>query len=519
MENNSLSLNKLIMGMFRRPESQDLGLARKTFVRLENFTDFLEMAQHQVIYGRRGTGKTHALLYLVDKIQESDDLAVYIDMRQISSSGGLYANPEIPISQRGTQMLADILARLHDDLLGVAVSDQSTRYDGLLPLLDALLDSAAQVQVVGDVEQEVALSGSRSAEETTTIGVEVSRTPFRLGTSTTGKRETSESSRSLIRGKTRPHIIFGALGRAWKELAAELAPARVWILLDEWTAIPIELQPILADLLRRALLPLSNVVLKIGAIEGSSMFEERFPDGDYLGIELGADVPVIINLDDQLSASFRELESGGFFLEELLFRHLQGLNDGQSLPFQDAAMMRRQIFHEPEAFTEFVRASEGIPRDAINILAIAALKAGKGSIRLRNVRGAATDYYLSHKSARIKADAEARALLKDLLDEILGRRRARTFLLSRDVDARDPRVRELYEARLIHIIRRGLAAIDEPGTLYDAFAIDYGCYTTALTEEYVKLLRDPWKEIPSTDTKVNQGLVHAQVFQLKLQKQ
>ena len=170
---------------------------------------------------------------------------------------------------------------------------------------------------------------------------------------------------------------------------------------------------------------------------------------------------------------------------------------------------------EPEAFSEFVRASEGVPRDAINILAIAALKARKGPIRVRNVRSAATDYYLSHKSTRIKADEAARALLKDLLDEILGQRRSRTFLLNRDGDTSDPRVRDLYEARLIHIIRRGLAALNKPGTLYDAFVIDYGCYTTALTEEYVKLLWDPWVEAPSTETKFDQKLVYAQVFSLK----
>ena len=347
MEDSSLSLNKLFMGMFRQPDTQDLEFARRTFVRLESFTDFLEIPENQIIYGRRGTGKTHALLYLADKVREAGDLAIYIDMRQVSSSGGLYANPAVPVSQRGTQMLADILERLHDELLSVAVSpsDQDARYDGLLPLLDALLESAANVQVIGDVEQEVSMAGSLSAEETTTIGVEVSRTPLRLDSSKKGKRETSESSRSLIRGKTRPHIIFGALGQAWKRLSIELATTRVWVLLDEWTAIPMELQPILADLLRRALLPLSNVVLKIGAIEGSSTFEDRFSDGDYVGIELGSDVPVVINLDDLLSASFREQDSGQFFLEELLFRQLRARNQGELFPFQNAAAMRRKAFH------------------------------------------------------------------------------------------------------------------------------------------------------------------------------
>jgi hypothetical protein len=65
--------------------------------------------------------------------------------------------------------------------------------------------------------------------------------------------------------------------------------------------------------------------------------------------------------------------------------------------------------------------------------------------------------------------------LRLLIDEVVGRRRSRTFLLDQ-LDARHETIDELCDARLLHVLRRGIADPKNPGTLYDGFAIDYGCY-------------------------------------------
>ena len=49
----------------------------------------LSSEDHQIVYGRRGTGKTHALSYLADEVRRRGDLAVYVDMRTIGSTGGV----------------------------------------------------------------------------------------------------------------------------------------------------------------------------------------------------------------------------------------------------------------------------------------------------------------------------------------------------------------------------------------------------------------------------------------------
>jgi len=41
-------------------------------------------------------------------------------------------------------------------------------------------------------------------------------------------------------------------------------------------------------------------------------------------------------------------------------------------------------------------------------------------------------------------------------------------------------VDELYDARLPHLLRRGIVDPHQPGRLCDGFAIDYGCYVSLL---------------------------------------
>jgi hypothetical protein len=514
----NVPLNKLTMRIASRVDTPDPGLARRTFVRLGSFSDFLEIPQHQIIFGRRGTGKTHALLYLAETMRETGDLVIFIDLRQVGSSGGLYGDPRLPLVQRATQLLADILERIHEGLFAAAVEhdDNEGEFDGVLPLLDPLLDSAAAVQVVGEVEHELAKEETDSLTESSSMTVDFIKPSLQLKFADGLREEAKRSRRSSIKGHERPHVIFGSLASSWKEIARELAPRNVWILLDEWTDLPRELQPILADLIGHALLPLPNVIVKIGALEGSAVFETRFPDGGSLGVDLGSEIPTVLVLDDYLSTGSEGSNRRDDFFKELLFRHLTVLMQDlgyESHRFADPDELSRAIFADPRAFEEFVTAAEGVPRDGILILGQAALAAARSAIQVRNIRSAANHYFLQIKSPRL-ANQRVQRLLADLLDEVLGRRKSRTFVLRRDTDAQDSRIRDLFEARLIHLLRRGVTELGRPGRLYDVFSIDYGCYITTLTEEYVALLRDPWSAVPSVTTVVEPELVGAQIITL-----
>ena len=56
-------LNQTLMRIPRRAESTDRYTLATTYVAAGSFAAMLNSADHQILYGRRGTGKTHALLY------------------------------------------------------------------------------------------------------------------------------------------------------------------------------------------------------------------------------------------------------------------------------------------------------------------------------------------------------------------------------------------------------------------------------------------------------------------------
>jgi len=138
-----------------------------------------------------------------------------------------------------------------------------------------------------------------------------------------------------------------------------------------------------------------------------------------------------------------------------------------------------------------------VPRDAINIAALAAQHAHDEPIGLRDVRLAARDWYLRDKQSAISGNEPALRLLRQLVDEVVGRRHSRTFLLDQLTGARHEMVEDLYDARLLHVLRRGLADPRNPGTLYDGYAIDYGCYVALLLNRQSRPhARGNWLKLP-----------------------
>jgi hypothetical protein len=86
--------------------------------------------------------------------------------------------------------------------------------------------------------------------------------------------------------------LHSLLGRVLKEPGAQL-----FILMDEWSSIPLDIQPYLAEFFKKSLLPLSDVVVKIASLEYRSNFGLHSERG-LIGFEVGADVSASLDIDD-----------------------------------------------------------------------------------------------------------------------------------------------------------------------------------------------------------------------------
>lgn len=470
--------NQALMRIPRRAESSDRSTLATTYVAAGSFSAMLHSTDHQILYGRRGTGKTHALLYLSDLLDSTGDVAVYIDLRTVGSAGGLYADSSLSQAERGTHLLVDVVEAMHDVLLTVAVERDVADQDGLLRALDALAEAATAVEVVGEVEQETTIGGS--TESGSSLEVTASS---KLTAKASASRRRSFAAESRLRrtGIERHHVMFGPLSRALRRVTESLGAARLWLLLDEWSSTPLDLQPLLADLLRRSVLPIAGVTVKIAAIERRSRFTLPLSGGDYLGIEVGSDAASAVSLDDFMIFDHAQNRAQEFF-GQLFYNHASArLSSMIRNPPADVESLLEATFRR-NAFAELVRAAEGIPRDAINIAALAAQHAHDQPIGLVELRRAARDWYLRDKQTAINANEPASNTLRFLVNEVVGRRRSRTFVLDQLAVARHETIEELYDARLLHVLRRGIVSRQNPGRLYDGFAIDYGCYVALLLD-------------------------------------
>jgi hypothetical protein len=74
-------------------------------------------------------------------------------------------------------------------------------------------------------------------------------------------------------------------------------------------------------------------------------------------------------------------------------------------------------------------------------------------------------------------------LLNWTIDRVIRDKRARAFLVNESF-ARDKLLLALFDARVLHVVRRGYSAQDEPGERFDVWVIDYGAYVDLLQTKY-----------------------------------
>ena len=470
-------MNRALNLVPKRAESRQTDELRETFVD-SGIAVALEAVDHQILYGRRGTGKTHALRYLETQVQAKGDIAFYADLRTIGSPEGLFMGEGIPATERAARLLIDLLSQLHDAILQATIDDEELIADGsFISQIDALADAITRVRIAGNVERAVETQTREAEGFTAEAGMTLGSSPsIGLKGGSEDRSERQESIREQSTGAELIQLNFTEVAKALRELAGALAARRIWIVLDEWSSVPLDTQPYLAEFVVRCVLPLQQFTVKIAAIEQQTRFRAELDDGQTIGIELGADVAANVNLDEFMVFEQNEERAREFF-RGLLFKHLtRGVDEDQRVPgLQRENDVVKLGFTERRAFDELVRAAEGVPRDAINIAAKAALQARDRPIAVPDIRKAALGWYQADKAAAVAARDEAQRLLNWIVDKVIKQKRARGFLVNQR-SAGAPLLTALFDARVLHLIRRGYSGQDEPGERYDVYVIDYGAY-------------------------------------------
>jgi predicted transcriptional regulator len=487
--------------------------------------DLLLTRNHQIVLGRRGSGKTHTLLALAQRTRAVGDLAVFIDLSQLGSNSSVYGDPELSLSERGSRLFLDIALALHEELhrsvydpgrLGAQPEDAVAtlqRRPDLPQRLDELAEAATDVRIVGPTERVDTVEATREhgREAGLDLGLREARTSVSYS-SHDGARAERQTKQS---GDPRHYVHFGRLKDAVTKVVESFLPRRVWLLLDEWNSIPLDLQPYIGDLLRRALMPIDGLVVKIGAIQHRSNWVLHGSLGSYTGLELGSDIFAEVSLDEFQVGFGRTLAQR--FFRELIYKHViaeLGLEQNRKsvgqlkLPlFNNEADFLEKVFRGDKAFEEFVDSAEGVPRDGIAIIGLAAQSADAQRITVPHIRDAARRWHEESKLPVIERHAQARLLLNYILDIVIDQRKTRGFVV-RQTESTDALFSFLVDQRLLHRIRRSIASHDEPGIRFDAYVVDYGFYVDRRTTKSEPLpleFEDPSgrtvavREVPTVD--------------------
>lgn len=475
-------INTVFIKLAKRAEKIDPNMLVSTFVNVGPLFVVLDTYDNQVLFGRRGTGKTHAFKYLKEKRSEKD-IVIYVDLRNIGSSGGIYSDLRLGIAERATRLLDDTLAEIHNELVTIAIENKFGIDLSILgPKLDDLATAITQVKVIG--ETETTSSDGSINEGTKSLGLKTVIDPKGLiltGTAERSSRIQESIQRSTTqKGELQHRVHFGELRAALQAITENINDHRILVLLDEWSAIPIDLQPYLADLLRRSLFPIPKITVKIAAIEKRSNFQIYNTSGDYIGIELGCDSSADANLDDYML--FNNDESRALeFQKQLLFQHFKVIaqEEGyQEIP-QSSDDLIRLAFTQKNVFLEYVRASEAIPRDAFYILSYASQENFSNAISMNDIRKASKTWYQRDKESAVSANKKALLLLHWIIDQVIGERHSRAFLVASH--KQEDLIDSLFDSRVLHLIKKNISTHDSPGQRYDVYKIDYGCYVELLS--------------------------------------
>lgn len=471
-------INRALMRLSRRSEKAAPKKLVQTFVDAGPLFTLLSIPDHQIIFGRRGTGKTHAFQYLAGVAKDKIDIVSYSDLSNLGSSGGIYSNQEIPITERATRLLVDSLLDIHENLYEIFVEASETfDLSQTGPLLDQLAEAVTEVRVVGSVERET--SGQHSfcdrSEDKFSLIASPNQFDASAGVIRASEATHVSSKKQKVSGPERHSVHFGAVRRILEKMSTVVSPHRIWILLDEWSSVPLELQPYLADLLRRCVFPIRDITVKIAAIDYRSQFQLSEIPGDYVGIEVGADASTDIDLDSFMVFDNDEYRSRNFF-KYLFYKHLVVSEDLANTDVAEWSpdQIISAAFTQLSSFDELVRAAEGVPRDAIHIASLAAQYAVNDKISIQHIRRAAKNWYQTGKEAAIHSRETAMALLHWIVDKVIADRKARAFMLRSNV--KHPLIEDLFDSRVLHVLKKGISTHDEPGARYDAYKLDYGCY-------------------------------------------
>jgi hypothetical protein len=187
----------------------------------------LENRNNQILYGRRGTGKTHVLRVLGSRIvADPTNTVVYLDARVLGSTAQ-FSDSDLPLRHRCLALFRDVLGEIHSALLEHVVNYPPREADVALTACDTLASS-----IVDPVEtyqrEQVTAADTVEAGTKTDLGAELGRTDvaLKIGHDETTRSEASRTT--TVRVQTDDKVVFPSLHQALAKTRTRRKPLSIF---------------------------------------------------------------------------------------------------------------------------------------------------------------------------------------------------------------------------------------------------------------------------------------------------
>ena len=444
---------------------------------------------NQVLFGRRGTGKTMLLRKLLRDGHpcntSSDYIAIMIQAPDFLRSPDVtQKDPPVVrarcyfrefLHQVADKLISicdailrdeDFLARLglknrnkRDVLIGRFLSLSHTlQYGVRLNRLDSAtfnehIEDYGQRERAGGHEAQLGIgTGASASEKGASAGIA-------MGSAISGwnRGEHAQRQTVVVKEDFTGDYDFGIpeIRAKLRDILEMVQTKHVLVLLDEWQALSLDCQAEFAELLNRCFFGIDCVSVKIAAYRHVCQFNNGGARGNFRGLELGQDIAVAGDTDlppaeDNTKKFFFDiLYRRLLYKEPLLERHY-----GRPSEFDYGGLVR-DVFHNTHAAEMLVRGCHGISRDFIKVFNLSTGylddDVARGKITLDVVNKAHGE-----NSREVQANVHTADDIGGLLFEIVKPHAHRTgapyFFLPQTNRQWDSLLWELVEKRAIHVV-------------------------------------------------------------------
>jgi hypothetical protein len=510
------AIYRAVNHLAHKAEKLDEGIVTAAFVDMGH-VDRIRNPTSQYIEGRRGTGKTHLLMYLASdvnlRLRDEKAIAAYLDVRGLRAESG-----EEPGDARGTakrifrELVAGIVAELRDidsrylwhNEVPTSRSPDEWRAAQRSREALAALENALRGEPIATrppkVTEENAISSSREGK----LGVDLSlgsqvTSPLKVAATANASLSQGSSSQIEETSEYEYRLAFGAIRQALEAFLAANDLACLYVCIDEWSSIPMGSQPLVAEYIKRTLLTSEKIAVKIAVLPFLSRLN-TVVDGEQVGFDRGGDIYAGLDLDNELVFARHPVRSQSL-LTRLLFNHLKFLSEqADSIFYATPEEAIEDLFTDP-ALRRLLVFSQGNPRDFLTLFRHAYLSfydSTAQEIGTRAVELAAKTFGIE-KLENIRENGDAQELFNRIIEDILQKERENTFLVHTR-HAQHDSLLFLIHHRALHVWDESYSSPNVAGERFMVVAIDYSIISEHLKSPgYRQIL-----ELPFTDDAISE---------------